>query len=103
MYSLQVEGIGQRSLMPAQLRSLQQAVSSAGPAELTSVKTPNELLTAISEGARHIQITEHLDLTTVKPVTSNNIFDRELFLEKFLLVDSTWSIQVRSSKRAFRF
>jgi hypothetical protein len=87
----------QGRLMPAQLRGLQQAASSAGPADVTYVKTPLELLKATADGARHIQITEHLDLTTVAPIPSPLALDGMAFQQKLKLMPSTWSIQVRPS------
>jgi hypothetical protein len=84
-------------LIPAQLRGLQQAASSAGPAEVTYVKTPFDLLKATADGARHIQITEHLDLTTVAPISTPPAMDEMAFRDKLELTASTWSIQVRPS------
>jgi hypothetical protein len=60
----------QRNLQPPMLRGLQEAPGPAGEAEVTYVMTPEELHAAVSQGARHIEITEHLDLTTLKADTT---------------------------------
>jgi hypothetical protein len=87
----------QMSLMPSQLRALQQAASSAAPAEVTYVGTASALQAAISEGARHIQITEHLDLSAIEIFLSSHYLHGEGFQAKFELMVSTWSIRVRPS------
>lgn len=50
---------------PMALRKLQQSLH----AEVTVVATPQQLLDAVDGGARHIEIREHLDLTTVLPLS----------------------------------
>jgi hypothetical protein len=54
------------------------------------VATPEELQAALSAGARHIEITEHLDLTTFET------FNSEYGLVKVEVSASTWSIRVCS-------
>jgi hypothetical protein len=51
-------------LKPPVLRALQQTVNSVGFIEVTYVATTEELFTALFNGARHITILQHLDLTT---------------------------------------
>jgi hypothetical protein len=85
------------NLPPGMQRSLQQA---AGPAiaanfeGVTNVKTPVELQAAVSEGARHILITEHLDLTTLEPSKLSPNSNISTILE---ISNSTLSIHVRLS------
>jgi hypothetical protein len=51
------------ALKPAGLRTLQQSKPM-----VTAVSTPQELLDTVSRGAAHIEIRQHLDLTTVAPL-----------------------------------
>jgi hypothetical protein len=75
-------------------RSLQQVAGPEGSAEhegVTYVTTPEELREAVSAGARHILITEHLNLTTLQipPISS---------LPTMLgISNSTWTIRVCAS------
>ena len=46
------------------MRALQQQVTEA---EVTVVTTPQQLLDAVDNRSKHIEIREHLDLTTVQP------------------------------------
>jgi hypothetical protein len=75
------------------LRALQEAASAEGSAQVTYVSTPQELQTALSAGALHIEITEHLDLTSLE--TFNSEWDGPGGLVKVEVVASTWSIKVR--------
>jgi ketol-acid reductoisomerase len=79
----------QTQLRPAMLRALQEAVSAAEKTRVTYVATPDELQTALSAGARHIEITEHLELTFFE--TFNSVYG----LVKLQANASTWSIRVR--------
>jgi hypothetical protein len=72
------------------LRALQEAASAAGSAQVTYVTTPEELQGALSAGARHIEITEHLDLTPFE------VFNSTYGLVKVEVNASTWSIRVRT-------
>jgi hypothetical protein len=47
------------------LRNLQEASDAKGAVEVAYVSTPGELQAALAAGAPHIQIQEHLDLTTL--------------------------------------
>jgi hypothetical protein len=76
---------------PAFLRALQAAADAAGSADVTYVTTPESLNAAVVDGRRHIEITQHLDLTTL---ASGNI-STAAHLIKLLLGPSTWSIRVR--------
>jgi hypothetical protein len=49
-------------LRPASLRTLQQSKP-----KVNAVSTPQQLLHAVSRGDAHIEIRQHLDLTTVAP------------------------------------
>jgi hypothetical protein len=55
----------QKVLKPPVLRALHEAADSGGMAEVAYVATTEELQAAVDEGARHIQITQHLDLTAI--------------------------------------
>jgi hypothetical protein len=74
---------------PAMLRALQEAVSAADKTQVTYVTTPEELQAALLAGARHIEITEHLDLTDFEP------FNSAYQLVKLEVSALTWSIRVR--------
>jgi hypothetical protein len=74
-------------LHPPMLRALQET---AGDEGVTYVATPGELFDAISRPARHIEITEHLDLT-VAGFTANYA-GRDVMYQ---LKNYTWSIRVR--------
>jgi hypothetical protein len=73
-------------LHPPMLRSLQDAAGGEG---VTYVTTPDELFDAISLPARHIEITEHLDLT-IGGITT---YESRYIMYK--LQNYTWSIRVR--------
>jgi hypothetical protein len=74
----------QEDLKPPMLRALQEAADSGGMAEVSYVATTEELQAAVDEEARHIEITQHLDLTTI------TVF----LIFKFDLKGSTLSIRV---------
>jgi hypothetical protein len=80
------------NLKPAMLRALQEAPGTAGNGEITYVSTANELQEALQEGARHIEIRQHLILTGIQSNSSLAIY-----LVKLVPSDSTWSIRVRPS------
>jgi indole-3-glycerol phosphate synthase len=72
-------------------RSLQQLAGPAGAANfegVTNVTTPEELQEAVSAGARHILITEHLDLTTLKIIPTSKL---PIILG---MSNNTWTIRV---------
>jgi hypothetical protein len=79
-------------LKPAGLRALQRAVAPAGAEGVAYVTTPQELVDALSAGVRHIEITEHLDLTTLR--NSFSYSGQDIMLNVSM---HTWSIRVRSS------
>jgi hypothetical protein len=56
-------------LRPAGLRTLQQSKPN-----VTAVSTPQQLLDAVSRGDAHIEIRQHLDLTTVTPLHVDGLF-----------------------------
>jgi hypothetical protein len=62
---------------------------------VTNVGNTRELVAAVSEGARHIQITEHLDLTAIETLWSGFDLGGQDFDEKLAFMFSTWSIRVR--------
>jgi hypothetical protein len=71
------------------VRSLRQEAAPDGSVEVTAVTTAEGLQQAAYGGARHIEIREHLDLTTVDPA--------ERFSSILSVRNSTWSISVRPS------
>jgi hypothetical protein len=73
----------QETLKRTMLRSLQQAAEGTGSEKVVYVATANEFQAAARAGARHIEVTEHLDLT-----------NDEAFY-KVHVSRSTWSIRVR--------
>jgi hypothetical protein len=86
----------QGNLPSAMRRSLQQVSGPAGAINnegVRYVKTPEELQAAVSEGARHIQITDHLDLTTLEP---SKIFPTSSLPTILGVSNNTVSIQVLS-------
>jgi hypothetical protein len=72
-------------------RSLQQVSGPTGAATydgVTNVTTPVELQEAVLAGARHILITDHLDLTTLEIIPTSE-------LPKVLeITNSSWTIRV---------
>jgi hypothetical protein len=86
----------QSYLQLAMWRSLQVAAPAGeiNHEALIYVKTPAALQAAVSAGARHIQITEHLDLTTLETSKIFLIFGLPTILA---ISNDTWSIRVRSS------
>ena len=70
---------------------------------VTPVTTTRELLTAVSEGAQHIQITAHLDLTTapvgVLPLDAFPDFDPENYYKYPVYVNAsrTNTVTVRTA------
>jgi hypothetical protein len=77
-------------LKPMMLRTLQQAAGATGSEEVVSVATSNEFQEALRAGARHIEITEHLDLTFQEAELSSVKLSYKLEV-----LPSTWSIRVR--------
>jgi hypothetical protein len=75
---------------PPMLRALQQTATAAGSSQFAYVTTVEELRAALSAGVRHIEITEHLDLTPYEAAP------KEFFKVKLTVNNSTWSIRVRS-------
>jgi hypothetical protein len=80
----------QMVLKPPMLRALQELAGSGRVKGVTYVETPQELQAAVDEGARHIEITQHLDLTVLAVRT---IYPRL----KIEVQASTLSIRVRPS------
>jgi hypothetical protein len=78
-------------LKPAGLRTLQRAAAPAEAEGVAYVATPEELAAALSIPARHIEITEHLDLTTLR--NSFSYRGQDIMLNVSM---HTWSIRVRS-------
>jgi hypothetical protein len=71
-------------------RTLQQAAGATGRANVVHVGTSDEFQEAVRAGARHIEITQQLDLT-YQEAASYNTF---VFF-KLQVLPSTWSIRVR--------
>jgi hypothetical protein len=82
--------VHQSNMKDSMVRSLQQEAGPDGSVEVTAVTTAEGLQQAAYEGARHIEITEHLDLTTVDP--ADQFSDVLTILS---VRESTWSISVR--------
>jgi hypothetical protein len=80
----------QQDLKPAMLRTLQQAAGAPGSEKVVSVATSSELQAALRKGARHIEITEHLDFTNEEAA-----FEDYGEAYKLSVSRSTWSIRVR--------
>ncbi|NJR41962.1 MAG: hypothetical protein HC767_04190 [Akkermansiaceae bacterium] len=72
------------------LSALVQAVGQAEKAQVTVVKTASELLAAISGGSKHVEIQDHLDLTSLPLLNS-------MLLGK--VPSSVKSIRVRRTSR----
>jgi hypothetical protein len=81
---------------PSLLRTLQQAPETSGSQQVAHVKTPRDFQEALAAGKRHIEIREHLDLTTIEtiagpiPGSLPDLFGLDA-------TSSTFSIRVRSS------
>jgi hypothetical protein len=73
------------------LRTLQQAAGATGSEKVVSVATVTAFQDALREGARYIQITEHLDLTN-EDLGDDYDNGENPTLQ---LLPSTWSIRVR--------
>jgi hypothetical protein len=85
------------NLQPASLRALQEAVASGGNEAVVYVRTPQQLVHAVSAAARHIEITEHLNLTKIDKFFSDDNFPTGY---RTLLNVSvhTWSSRVRTQR-----
>jgi hypothetical protein len=88
----------QSDLKPAMQDVHQQVGSASVSAEVTDVRTPEELQAALSTGARHIEIINHLDLTTIQAATIDNVTSHP---SKLGLTPSTWTIHVRLSPTSY--
>jgi hypothetical protein len=87
----------QGHLPPAMQRSLQQAAGPAGAVNYEGVryvKSPEKLQMAVTAGARHIQITEHLDLSTLEPSESISNSSSPTIIG---ISNNTLSVHVRST------
>jgi hypothetical protein len=84
--------VHQSNLKHSMVRSLQQEAGPDGSVEVTAVTTAEGLQQAAYEGARHIEIREHLDLTTIDPAIDDRFSDVLTILS---VSNSTWSIRVR--------
>jgi hypothetical protein len=74
---------------PSALRDLQAAAGTAGEGEVAYVATAEELQAAAGAGARHIVITDHLDLSSLAAF-------KGVKLKRMIeTMASTWSIRVR--------
>jgi hypothetical protein len=73
------------------VRALKQAASSVEGANVTYVETAEALQDAVSRGKSHIEITKHLDLTSLKN------FDGVTAPVKLHIKDSTNNLRVRIS------
>jgi hypothetical protein len=73
------------------LRALQQTASGSGRSQFAYVTTVEELQAALSAGVRHVEITEHLDLTPYDTAFIEDV------LIKLRVNNATWSIRVCSS------
>jgi hypothetical protein len=79
------ERVQGHALRPVVSRNLQQTTP-----QVTAVSTPQQLLTAVTRGDTHIEVRQHLDLTTV--TARDNIEDPVLLGN---LPESIQSIRVR--------
>jgi hypothetical protein len=80
-------------LKPCLLRTLQQAPDTSRLRQVAYVKTPRDLQEAFDTGKRHIEIREHLDLTTIE--TFATPFLRNRWLNGLNVTSNTFSIRVR--------
>jgi hypothetical protein len=80
-----------RDLKPLVLRALQEVPAEVGYDQVTYVATATELVNAMYAKARHIEITEHLDLTAF--IDTYDPFGNAVSMH---LDVRTWSIRVRS-------
>jgi hypothetical protein len=85
----------QSDLNPAALRALQAAAGTAGEGEVAYVATAGDLQAAAGLGARHIVITDHLDLSSIEAFIDHALGEPRSTLVKLGLLTSTWSIRVR--------
>jgi hypothetical protein len=82
-------------MKPTMLRALQEEAVHAANGDVSYVSTAKELVDALNARERHIEITEHLDLTIIdKDLLNNNSSDG--FLTIMNNSKHTWSIRVRS-------
>jgi hypothetical protein len=84
-------------LSPPALRALQVAAGTAGEGEVAYVATAGDLQAAAGLGARHIVITDHLDLSSIEAFIDYALGEPRATLVKLGLLTSTWSIRVCSS------
>jgi hypothetical protein len=84
----------QSDLKPAIQDVYQQVASESESAEVTYVRTPEELQAALSTGARHIEIIDHLDLSSLEAASIDTVTSHP---SKLGLSPSTWTIRVRPS------
>jgi hypothetical protein len=82
----------QSNVQPDMMRALQQTGDTARYTQVSVVKTARDLQQAVSEGDRHIEIRQHLDLTTMDPLDYDDYVD--IFFALFVS-SSTLSIRVR--------
>jgi hypothetical protein len=82
----------QSSLQPDMMRALQQTGDTARYTQVSLVKTARALQQSVSAGDRHIEIRQHLDLTTIDPADYDDNSDSFFVLN---LSSSTLSIRVR--------
>jgi hypothetical protein len=82
----------QSNLKPDMMRALHQTAETAGYTQVSLVKTARDLQQAVSAGKRHIEIRQHLDLTTINPSDYDDYSDSFFVLN---LSSSTLSIRVR--------
>jgi hypothetical protein len=84
-------------LNPCLLRTLQQAPDTSGIQQVAHVKTARDFQEALADGKRHIEIREHLDLTTIDMLATPISGANYSFLVGVNVTSSTFSIRVRSS------
>jgi hypothetical protein len=88
-----------QALRPAGLRALQQSKP-----KVTAVSTPQQLLDAVSRGDAHIEIRQHLDLTTVVPLEVDDVPAFSTILgDASIFPDSVQSIRVRRFRMPLMF
>jgi hypothetical protein len=83
----------QGNMKHTMLRALQQSTSVNQSGEVAYVDTAEALRAAVLAGAQHIEIRDHLDLTSMQASDSPYVD----FLTMLQLAETTISIRVRSS------
>jgi hypothetical protein len=78
---------------PPALRALQEAATAAETPDIATVTTPEQLQEALVAQVRHVEIKEHLDLTTMA-LSADGMSGPLLSLHES---GPTWSIRVRST------